>query len=128
MAVRHLGERLWWETLMDRKALGISRDWDVYLWRWNRHCLERMIDRDIVVNEVVDTINNGCWVRQKGCSRSWRVKWESFVVIVCEHWLDMPAIAPSGVVHDHSYHIVTAWRVGDANSGTLCGQIYNLFT
>ena len=98
---------------MDRKALGISRDWDLYLWRWNRHCLERMVDRDIVVKEVVDTINNGCWVRQKGC-KSWRVKWESFVVIVCEHWLNMPAIAPSGVVHNHSYHIVTAWRVGDA--------------
>ena len=98
---------------MDRKALGISRDWDLYLWRWNRHCLERMVDRDIVVKEVVDTINNGWWVPQKG-GRSWRVKWGSFVVIVCEHRLDVPAIAPFGVGHNQSYHIVTAWRVGDA--------------
>ena len=99
--------------MVDGKALGISGDWDHWLWRWNRHCLERMVDRDIVVKEVVDTINNGWWVPQKG-GRSWRVKWGSFVVIVCEHRLDVPAIAPCGAVHNHSYHIVTAWRVGDA--------------
>ena len=118
MAVNCLGDRMWFEILLDKKACRVNPHWARQLWRWNLHAIARMVDRDILPAEVVKTVLYGAWFPNYD-REGWRVTGDAILVVVRRHMLDTPAVAPDGVLHLYGYNLVTAWRLGDAEQWDL---------
>ena len=94
-----LGPREWFEQMLDMKAALIDDQWDRCVWRWDRHLLQRMVDREISVKAVVELLNEGVFERQSD-QTSWRVTHNGVLVVV--------RFYTPGV-----YMLATCWRVNE---------------